>query len=191
MIKYLFLLILFLGTGSLPAQKKKPPKKYENKVFSITIPKRWTKYSDLAKDKTVVFQMAPKSEINSRFYVESKESSSPVTREGKFSYVRLDISEEPLKYDNLEEYVQYRILRFSQRENKIDGESQKIYKESDDHYIEILKLKNIGTEVIMYHLMHVRSHKGKLYMMIFSSSEEKLEKYIDDAKQAFASFRFL
>ena len=199
MIKYLLLVFLLLESGSALAQKTKKVKVYENEVFSISIPKKWTTYTDIAKDKTVIFQMAPRSEINSRYYVKSddgviiksKESSSSGSREGKFSYVRLDISEEPLQYDSLEAYVQYRSLRFAQRENKIAGESQKIYKESNDHYIEILKLRNIGSEVLMYHLMHVKSHNGKLYMMIFSSSEEKLEKYIDDAKMAFESFEFL
>jgi hypothetical protein len=198
MIKYLILIVLILESGSSLAQKNKKPKVYENDVFSISIPHGWKKYQDILKEETVVFQMAPKREIDRRLYeksnnrviLKSKESSSSTSREGEFSYVKLDISEEPLKYENLEAFIEYRMSRFAIRKNKFQGESQTIYEEADNHYVEILKLKNIGSADLMYHMMHVKSHNGKLYMIIFSSPEEKLEKYINEVKQAFESFKF-
>jgi hypothetical protein len=198
MIKYLLIIFLSLGTGSTQAQKSKKAKNYENDVFSIVIPNGWKKYQDIPKEETVIFQMAPKGEIQEEVYIQSsgnividlKKAPEQAAR-GSMSYTKFDISEESLRHVNLEAYVQQRVSRFAKRERKYEGESQTVYKKSDDHFIEILKFRTIGSEILMYHLMHFKSRDGKLYMIIFSSPEEKLPKYINDAKVAFASFRFL
>ena len=198
MIKYLPILFLLLGTHPSVAQKTKKAKIYANDVFSISIPYGWKKYQDINKDKTVVFQMAPKGEIQQEYYVKSSgnivtdlKKSSAQSYRGSLSFIKFDISEEPLEYENLEAFIRNRSARFARRENKFDEESQTVYKESDDHFIEIIKFRNMGSDKLMYHLMHLKSHHGKIYMIIFSSPEDELPKYINDAKIAFASFQFL